>query len=736
MRTSVPVRTLLLATAACAGALSAAPVALAQDAAGAPAASAIEEIVVTARRRQESLQDVPVTVTAYSAEAIEERGIVDLQRLADAAPGVTIDAFPRAAPRPFFRGIGSSTQSAGGDPSSVAFIDGVYIGRGPMLAVDIYDMERVEVLKGPQGTLWGKNVVGGAVNFITAKPELNDLSGRAAVTLGEYGQRNGNLILNAPLGERAAARIALSSQKNNGFRKVAGTGAPLDDDDRISGRIHVLTELSEATTVLFSGDVTVDDAGGGARFNTAPLGNRNVKKPRRTFADQPGYLDRETGGVKLEVNSSALGWADLTAYVSYRYLDLKSSEDYDGANPAINAATGVLVPGIQALMAEDADSYSAEARLSSASDGPFSWVAGIYALRDEVHRERESETEVPDLTLNRFVADNVTKSAAVFGEANYEVFDGAHLFAGLRYTHEEKRYEITRFTGRETAPVVNFTTVGDPGRYEDDAVTWRVGGDWRLNPNVFAFASVATGFKSGGFQEQPQPAFARIATAPEKVVNYEAGLKTDWLDRRLRLNVSIFQMDYSDLQTQQTVPDASQGPGQTRLVTDTGDATIRGVEADANFVPVRAIELGLSYTYLDATFDRFVETTAILADGTALFDDLSGNRLSRTPKHALSGTAAFTTDTYAWGSLRFETSFNYESDVFDDNSNNFEEFRKARTLWDASVTYQATDDVKVQVWGRNLTDVEYRTHQSGTAGGLFVQYGPPRQFGVTVDYRF
>ncbi|MFC3077741.1 TonB-dependent receptor [Phenylobacterium terrae] len=691
---------------------------------------------MTARRRQESLQDVPVTVTAYGAEALEERGIVDLQRLADAAPGVTIDAFPRAAPRPFFRGIGSGTQSAGGDPSSVAFIDGVYIGRGPMLAVDIFDMERVEVLKGPQGTLWGKNVVGGAVNFITAKPELHDFSGRAALTLGQYGQRNANLVLNAPLGERAAARLALSSQKNDGFRTVAGTGAPLDDDDRLSGRLHVLAELSEDTSLLFTGDVTVDNAGGGARFNTAPLGNADVDKPRRTFSDQPGYLDRETGGVKLEVNTSSLGWADLTAYVSYRFLDFDSSEDFDGANPAINAANGIPVAGIQVLMAEEAESFSAEARLSSTGEGPLSWVAGVYALRDEVHRERESETAVPDFSLNRFVADNVTESAAVFGEANYEVFEDAHLFAGLRYTHEEKTYEITRLTGPEAAPVIGFTTVGDPGRYEDDAVTWRVGGDWRLNENLFLFASIATGFKSGGFQEQPQAEFARIATSPEKVVNYEAGVKTDWLDRRLRLNVSIFHMDYSDLQTQQSVPDASQGPGLSRLVTDTGDATIRGLEADFNFNPVRAVELGLSYTYLDATFDRFVETSEILADGTVVFDDLSGNRLSRTPEHALSGTAAFTTEEFSWGWLRFETSFNYESDVFDDNSNNFEEFRKARTLWDASVTYQPNDDVRVQFWGRNLGDVEYRTHQSGTAGGIFVQYGPPRQFGVTVDYRF
>ena len=180
-------RSLLHATAAFA-ALAAGP-AFAQEAvaplAADEAVSPIQDIVVTARRRSELLQNAPVTVTAYSGAELQAKGIADFNRLANATPGVNLDAFPRAAPRPFFRGIGSSNQSAGGDPSSVAFLDGVYLGRAGMLGIDFFDMERVEVLKGPQGTLWGKNVVGGAVNFITAKPS-REAAAHAQFSYGEF----------------------------------------------------------------------------------------------------------------------------------------------------------------------------------------------------------------------------------------------------------------------------------------------------------------------------------------------------------------------------------------------------------------------------------------------------------------------------------------------------------------------------------------------------------------------
>ncbi len=695
---------------------------------------AIEEVVVTARKRAESLQDVPVTVTAFEGKALQEQGIVDFQRLADATPGVTIDAFPRAAPRPFFRGIGSSNQSAGADPSSVAFVDGVYLGRGAMLAVDIFDMERVEVLKGPQGTLWGKNVVGGAINFVTAKP-TPDFNGALQLTLADFSQKNASLMLNGPLTERLSGRVALSSTQNDGYRRTA-TGGALDDDGRLSGRLHLKFDLEAGTDLLFSADATSDDIAGGSRYNLAPRGGGDVDKPRAANPDRPGYIRRDTGGLKVELNSDRLGFADLTAIAAWRTLDYDSSEDLDGTNAAGNLAAGALVSGIQTLQVETADSYATEWRLASKGDGPISWVAGVFYLRDEVYRERESETEAVDLSENRFIANNVTKSFAAFGEAQYAFEGGPKVFAGLRLTDEKKTYGVVRLTGPQAAPVVNFTTVSNPGVSDEQVITWRVGGDYRLNENLYVFGSVATGFKSGAFQEQPSAATARNATAPEKVLNYEAGVKSDWWDRRLRANTSVFYAEYTDLQTIQAVPDATQGPGGSSIVTDSGDATIKGLEAEFILAPNRHIHVSGSYTYLDATFDKLVQTSRILADGTVVAADLKGNRLSRTPKHAFAAEASYTTTEFDWGWLKAQVSVNHESDVFDDNANDLIEFRKARTLWDASLFYFVNDQVSLQLWGRNLTDVEYRTHQVETGGGHFVQYGAPRQVGLTLNVEF
>jgi iron complex outermembrane receptor protein len=735
MTTNASVRALLCASTAAMALLAAAP-AFAQ-AAPAPVdqGGSVEEVVVTARKRAESLQDTPVTITAFEGKALEERGITNFQGLIDATPGVTIDAFPRAAPRPFFRGIGSSNQSAGGDPSSVAFLDGVYLGRGAMLAVETFDLERVEVLKGPQGTLWGKNVVGGAINFVTARPRP-DFSGRAQLVVGQYDQINTNLMLNAPLADNLAARLVLGTTNNGGFRTNTNTGGALDDDNRLSGRLHLLWDMSDSTSLLFTADEVSDRLAGGSRYNVKPLGYRNVDKPRDANPDRPGFIHRDTGGLKVELNTDALGWASLTGIASWRSLDYQASEDLDGTNAAGNAAAGVLVSGLQILAAEQADSYSTEWRLASNGEGPFSWVGGLFLLRDEVTRSRETETAVVDTSENIFVGEATTKSAALFGEANYRFDFGLSLFAGLRYTNEEKEYAVTRYIGLPSAPTVDFTTKGDPGVNKDEEVTWRVGGDYRFNDNVFAFASVSTGFKAGAFQEQPNVATARIATAPEKVINYETGLKTDWWNRRLRANASIFLAKYSDLQTIQSVPDATAGPGGARIVVDTGDATIKGVETEFTFAPDRHFEASLRYTYLDATFDKLVQTSAILADGSAVRLDLSGMQLSRTPKNAVSFDASYTTSEFSWGWIKVQGSANYESEVFDDNNNDHIEYRKPRTLIDASVTYFVNDRVSIQLWGHNLGDVEYRTHQVETGGGLFVQYGPPRQVGVTLGVQF
>ena len=704
----------------------------------------ITEIIVTSRRREESLQSTPVTVTAFTGEQLEAKGIKDVATLIQATPGVNFDVFPKSAPRPFFRGIGSANQGAGGDPSSVAFIDGVYLARAGMLGIDFYDMQRVEVLKGPQGTLFGKNVVGGAINFITNKP-IAENEASAQFTFGQYKQTNANLMLNARLTDTIAVRTVLGANANDGFRKTVD-GRSLDDENRKSARVQAAFGLKTGTTLVLSGDVANQDIAQGARYNVRVLpfratgrkkGFDDFKKPRLSNPDQPGGTKATTGGLRAELVTDKLGFATLTATAAWRSLKFDNDEDFDGTNAAQNAANGVAVSGVRVIQNERADSYSAEARLNSDSSGPLTWVAGLYWNKDDIERVRESLTSVTPTTINEFTGLSANRSYAAYGELQYKFDNGFGVFGGARYTDERKEYESIRLTGPRVAPVVNYTTVGTPGIARQKLATYRVGADYRANDNIFAFASVSTGFKSGAFPETPASAtLARIPTAPEKVTNYEVGLKTDWLDRRLRFNVTGFVAKYRNFQTIQSVPDASGGPGGTRVSTDTGDATIKGIETETIFAPVKWFDLTARYAYLDATFDELTQTTAFLADSTPVRRDLSGNRLSRTPKHALSADAGFSTSRASWGWLRAVVGVDHQSEIFDDNDNDFIEYRRPRTLWDASLTYHINDDFSAQAWVRNLTDKEYRVHQADAAGGLFVLYGPPRQYGLTLNARF
>jgi iron complex outermembrane receptor protein len=706
--------------------------------------SRIDTVVVTARRREEDLQTTPVTVTAFSGDDLQDKGIDDFTRLAQATPGVNFDTFPKSAPRPFFRGIGSSNQGAGGDPSSVGFLDGVYLGRAAMLGLDFYDLERIEVLKGPQGTLWGKNVVAGSINFITARPDFQQ-EGSASVTLGEFGQRDAHLMYNMPFSDSVAGRIVLGSTKNDGFRKTVD-GRPLDDEEMLSARAHLRVELDDASSFLFSGDVADQNLGESSRFNlfNQPFipseGYQDFSDPDLNNPDHYGFTKSKTGGLRAEFDTTALNFADWTTTAAWRTLDYSLKNDLDGTNPAGNAAAGVVVTGIQVLAEEKADSYSIESRLTSASEGPLSWVFGVFYNRDEIHRERESQQSATPTTINRFFGDSTNTSYAAYGEAQYALDSGLRLLVGGRYTKEEKEYVARRLTGSLATPTTSYNTAANPGTFDEGVFTYRVGADYQLNDNIFLFGTVSTGFKSGAFQEQPTTAvLARAATAPEKVTNYEVGIKSDWLDGILRANASVFRMEYTDFQTIKTVSDLSQGPTGTRTIVDTADAEVQGIETEFMLAPVDWFDATLRYTWLDTEFTRFIQTSSFLADGTPVFADGAGNRLSRTPEHAVVADVGFQTEEGAdWGWLRFDVTMDYQSEIFDNNINGYDEYRKPRTLWNSSLTYHWNDDHSVQLWGRNLTDEVYRTWQtnSGSARYHLVQYGPPSQFGLTFNTRF
>lgn len=685
-------------------------------------ASVIEEIVVTAQKRPQSLQTVPISVTAFTAEEIRRRGIVDVQSLENNTTSFTIDnSFQASQPRLTIRGIGSNEVGAGGDPSSAAFIDGEYLPRVQMVAFDGFDLERIEVLKGPQGTLYGKNVVGGAINVITRKP-TDEFELRLQGTVGNEGRFDGRGVINLPISDAVQARLAIARLTNDGFAENRITGQELQDDNSLSARLHLSFDLSESSNLLLTAHGHSDRTSGTVRsvFEVTPetsglaaFSSPDPDGPFTSTANVPGTDDRETYGVRAELNTE-LSFASLTGMVAYREVRQDFIEDFDGQRPGetgFNIAIGNTLDG---------EALSTEWRLASLdTEAALDWVGGLYYLRDEATQVALFGFDLPPIlnVLELFDNENETDSYAAFGEAGYRVSDRLRLFGGLRYTREEKDFSISNL--RSTGNVLSDEFLQGAVVEDWSELTWRAGAELSLSEELFFYGKISTGFKSGGFQDAPATQLeATTPFGPERATNYEVGLKADWAEGRVRTNAALFFTDFEDLQVAQL-------SGPVNITTNAAEAEIKGLETDLSFLPVDGLEITLRYAFLDAEFTEFI------FEG----EDLSGKRLERVPENEVTVGIDYDFPLAGGGRLNLGGSYNWRDEVFDDPDNNPFEERPARTLVDAYLAYEAEDGRwRLEAWSRNLTDELYRTHNANFGGATFVSWGDPRTYGLTFTY--
>jgi iron complex outermembrane receptor protein len=700
----------------CAGVALTALVGLPAQAQETAQASTVDEIVVTAQRRSERLQDVPVTVTAFGAAQIEESHIVGVQDIVTRTPGLSFDAFPASEPRLFIRGIGSSDRGSGGDPSAAVFLDEIYLGRPSAIAFDVFDIERIEVLKGPQGTLYGRNVVGGAINVITRAPDLADFAGALEGTLGNYDRRELAGMVNMPFADGVAAfRLSGSVRKHDGYTKSTITGGGLEAGDTRSARAQLLLEPNDKLRIHLTADTTTDRGTGPA--NHVLLTSRPDRyplslDPNRSLATIDGRQDRDTFGLRAEV-SWTLPFATLSYLGSHREVDYESYYDFDGSNGT---------RGIEGGDIEHSDLTSNELRLLSPDDSKTTWVLGVYSYRAQTDRM------VVNNTFNfagreRVVQDSNLKSYAVYGDITYPVTDRLNVIAGVRYTKDEKDYHIVNLGPQQFQTVFPLDATASASF---DAVTWRVGADYHIRPNHMVYAMISRGFKSGGFQDAPSsPEAAVTPFDPEYATQYELGLKQQFLDNMVTWNNSIYLIDYTDLQTGQTV-------GLSKLTNNAGAATIKGYETSLFWRIGAGFDLGVNYAYTDATFDDF----ATVDDNNNPIN-LAGNRLSRTPKHKLTVSPSYTLALANGGELRATAEYRYESLIYDDNSNLEPEVRQPTEFIDANAGYTNPDGSwTFSIWGKNLTDERTRTLQVFFNSTFFVAYNAPRTYGATLRWNF
>lgn len=687
------------------------------------AGTELEEVLVTAQRRGERLQDVPITVTVLDAGQVQQARVQQLGDVANRTPGLSFDAYPASQPRVFIRGIGSSDRGAAGDPSAAVFLDEIYLGRPAAVAFDAFDVERIEVLKGPQGTLYGRNVVGGAVNVLSRRPDPTAFDAGAELTVGNYQRIDGAAFVNSPFADgKAALRASGSWRTHDGYVRNTFTGNRVEDQDTSSARLQLAGEPSDSVRLSLTLDGTRDRAAGPAQHvldlddGADEAAFWTVDRERsRTAGATDGYQNRDTWGVRVQADWD-VSLATLTYLGSHRTLDYDTYYDFDGGNATTNLID------IAGANEEESDFYSHELRISSLPGARVSWVAGLYNFGSDTDRLDTLALNIAGDAVDEIYAQQAAlDSYAVFADVTWPLTGRFSVIGGARYSRDEKEYRVSNTAGTAILRAEEPFDVSVARNY--DATTYRVGASFTPVDDHLLYVMVSRGFKSGGFQDTPSSAAdAADDFEPEYATQYELGQKSSFADGRLIWNNTLFLLDYTDLQTRRVLDNLA-------IVTDNaGEATIKGLETYLTWRAFAGARLTVSYAYTDATFDEFMPEPGV---------DYAGNRVSRTPEHKVVVSPAYEWLLSRGGTLSFSADYAYESKIFDDNSNEGPEVRDPTHFVDARVVYTSTDEKwAVSFWGKNLTDELTRTFQGTFLGANFGAYNPPRTYGATFYWNY
>jgi iron complex outermembrane recepter protein len=714
-------------------------------------AGTLEEIVVTAQKRAESLQDVPVAVTTLSGDAVRELAIVDIEGLAVQTPSF---AFSKAGgeAQVYIRGVGTNIFGVGADPSVAVSLDGVYLGRTNMGLTQFLDIDRVEILRGPQGTLYGRNATGGAINLVSRMPTPG-LEGYVSAGYGEWDRIELEGAVGGPINDAWRYRLAARYMKDDGYTDdLDPRGSNEIDDNDIQAYRGILqyapggsfaatliaeyTEFSNGNTSI----IPRDDLGLAETRGAVPTGSIS-----RVRNDLPTFFDWDSSGVTLNLEWQLAGGMTLTSITGWK--DYKSDFLFN--------TDGTEIDVTRSNFKYDSEQLSQEIRLASSGEGPWHWMAGAYYF-DEQKTGGLGLVRASLVPARSFIipSENDTEAWALFGELGYDVTDRLRLTASLRYSDETKD-DFSAFglvfdvLGLESPGPV--TPVGAPRVASDswDAWTPRFGIDYRHAENLLYYFSATRGFKSGGYNSlQPtNPPFD-----PEYIWSYEAGVKSQFADDRVRLNVAVFHYDYEDLQVSTFLNNLT-------FITNAAEATVNGIEVELQALPVPDLELGLAVSYLDAEYDEFLTAfgstpctpvpPATTCARPLIPFDASGNRMVNAPEWKLNATAQYSFSLGDRGRLVVGGQLSYQDDVYFTQINEAEVGQDAITLLDARISwFDPTDRLELAAWGRNLSDEEYFhngvrfTSTSDPAKDVF-QIGnalgypaPGRSWGVRATYRF
>ncbi len=721
-------------------------------------------ILVTAQKRAQSVQDVPIAIAVLSSEALDRANINDISAISLVVPSVSGAANSSAQPLIAIRGIASNDFTIGADPALGVYIDDVYTGRSAGALGELVDIERIEVVKGPQGTLFGRNTTSGAISIVTPSPNLNATSGQVRAAYGNYNQIEGALILNTPLSDAFAIRgSAIYRTRDGMFRNVVGDRS-VDEIDRLAGRLALRWQPSDAVNFVLTGDVERDREDPTIpRSLTIPIpGDANFGGVDGPVAlNAPLRNDRDRYGVTLRAEFE-LGDYSLTSISALRGYTLRYLEDTD-ASPLTQ---------VHFRLREEQDAISQEIRLNSPDRGPVRWFLGasvyqedVSALSSAIYDEdaictglagapsllpcdtlfRLTPSPVDGLSLfellsavagisdpyvgaaglvetNRAVGDYF--SWGVYGDVTVSLTDQLEVVAGARYSRDRKRVRLLAAPTDSIIALVNGGNVFLRAGQQRASETWgqfqpRFVLNYKPTADLLVYASYTKGYKAGGFNVL-QP--GDQAFDPEKISNYEMGSKGSIFGGDLQFDLAAFHWIYSDLQVQVF-------EGGLPLIANAGRARAYGVEGSLSAALGPNLRLSAAASYLDAKYTEFSPAPGV---------DYSGNRLAFAPEFSGRVGLDYSTVSASGNELSFGSAYSYQSRSFFSPDNGLLT-QPGYGLLSARAAYRlASPDLEFAVIGENLTDERFAT--SGQAIGAInlaqLRIGQPRLVTAQITLRF
>jgi iron complex outermembrane recepter protein len=673
-------------------------------------AEEIEVIIVTAQRREERAVDVPISLSTVDESALATAGVLDLRSLPTVVPGLVADQ-TGVIFQPAIRGVSSATTGFGFEASTAIYVDGVYYPSTNSNMQDFPDVSRIEVLRGPQGTLFGRNAVGGAIRIMTRNPSLDEVEGTVEVGGGSFGAFNANGFVSVPVSSTLAVSLAGSHEENHGYNHDIFRDRREGNvkSDFVRGKIRFAPEWGDFIVSGFYRDRTDVQPFAQAPINGNTRGRRvnpTVLLPTDEYDiahDADDDLNVRSYGFTLQ-GIFDVGFAELTSTTAY-LNSLTSIRNDSDASPT---------PVQSFIYGQRDDSFSQEINFSSKSSGPVTWVAGAYYF------DAESDWEDPlTLLFNNVPAASIynrieTKAYAVYGQADVGFLDRFTLTLGMRYSYEEKA-----LFGSFNSPVVN-----DFGDADWNSLTPRVALRYQIAPNTNVYGSYSKGFKSGGFNTT---GVASPAVDPEKVDAFEVGLKTAL--GRLALDTSVFYYEISDLQV-----------GVLRVLNTTENAaTARsyGIDIEPVFNVTDDLRISGSLSYLNSKYDDYPNASILVPSGlggnVAASIDASDNYTIRSPKWTTGAAVSYQKD-IAMGRLLFDGNVYYNDGFFFEAGNRVKQ--PSYTLLNFELGWEPKDNLKVSAWVRNVLDEQYAIANVVSTNVDSIALAPPRSYGGAIRVKF